>query len=65
MKSPLLLQNVDERKQAVAWALNFARNTSLDPGPYERELLARFVEGKLTIDQVVAQLEDTVPTQQK
>ncbi|UOG75058.1 hypothetical protein MTX78_00300 [Hymenobacter tibetensis] len=56
-----LLQNVEKRQRAVAWALRFAQNTTLDPGPYERALLARFVEGSLTIDQVLEQLEHSSP----
>jgi len=54
-----LLQNVEERRHAVAWALRFAQNTPIDPGPYERALLTRFIEGNLTIDQVLEQLENT------
>ena len=56
-----LLQNAEKRKHAVAWALRFAQNTTLDPGPYERALLTRFVEGSLTIDQVLEQLENSLP----
>lgn len=54
-----LLENKEKRQYAVAWALRFAQNTSLDPSPYERALLARFVEGSLTIDQVLEQLESS------
>ena len=51
-----LLENKEKRQYAVAWALQFAQNTSLDPSPFERALLTRFVEGSLTIDQVLEQL---------
>lgn len=52
-----LLENKEKRQYAVAWALRFTQNTALDPGPYERALLTRFVEGSLTIDQVLEQLD--------
>jgi hypothetical protein len=61
MKTISLLESVDKRKKAVAWALRFAKNTSLEPGPYEQELLARFVEGGLTLDEVQEQLESSLP----
>ncbi|WP_375436239.1 antitoxin VbhA family protein [uncultured Hymenobacter sp.] len=55
-----LLENKEKRQYAVAWALRFAQNTSLDPSPYERALLNRFIEGSLTIDQVLEQLDQPV-----
>ena len=54
-----LLENKEKRQYAVTWALRFAQNTSLDPSPYERDLLVRFVEGSLTIDQVLEQLDSS------
>ncbi|HEX8424968.1 hypothetical protein [Hymenobacter sp.] len=56
------LENKEKRQYAVAWALRFAQNTPLDPSPYERALLTRFVDGNLTIDQVLEQLEQS-PTE--
>ncbi|UOQ66376.1 hypothetical protein [Hymenobacter volaticus] len=53
------LENKEKRQYAVSWALRFAQNTSLDPSPYERTLLTQFVEGSMTIDQVLEQLEQT------
>lgn len=51
------LENKERRQYAVAWALRFAQNTRLDPGPYERVLLDRFVEGHMSLDEVIAQLD--------
>jgi hypothetical protein len=48
------------RQRLVASVLSFTENTSLTPSTLERELLGRFVQGELTIDEVVARLEDEV-----
>ena len=49
------------RRKAVAFGLAFTKNTSLAPGPYEKQLLARCVRGALTLDQVLACLDKPVP----
>lgn len=51
------LQNVEERKRAVGWVLRFVENTTLDPSSYERDLLDCFVEGSLSLDEVLDRLE--------
>lgn len=51
------LSQRDGREQAVAWALAITQNTSLAPNPYEQELLKQFVQGQLSIDEVITCLE--------
>jgi hypothetical protein len=46
------LDTVAQRRRAVAWVLSLTANTALAPGPYERQLLARYEQGELTIEQV-------------
>ena len=46
------------RGRAVAWALKVTENTTLAPGPYERDLLALFIQGKLSLEQVIELLEE-------
>lgn len=55
--SDSLLQDATQRQRAVAWALRFTEDTPLAPDPYERALLTRFIEGKLTLEQVLERLE--------
>ncbi|UOG73334.1 BLUF domain-containing protein [Hymenobacter tibetensis] len=45
------------RRRAVAAMIRFLADTPLAPSRYERQLLLRYQEGKLTIDQVLALLE--------
>ena len=45
------------RHCAVAFALSLTVNTALAPGPYERQLLAHYEQGELTIDQVLDLLD--------
>jgi hypothetical protein len=52
---PLL--NEEARRRAVAAMIRLTMNTPLAPPRYERQLLARFQVGELTIDQVLALLE--------
>jgi hypothetical protein len=45
------------RQRLVTAALDFVAGTALVPGDYERMLLKQFVEGSLTIEQVLEHLE--------
>ena len=45
-----------ERARQVSWALAMTRNTRLAPDAYERGLLAEYVRGLLTLDEVAEQL---------
>jgi hypothetical protein len=51
------LDTVAQRRRAVAWVLNLTANTPLAPGRYERQLLARYEQNELTIDQVMELLD--------
>jgi hypothetical protein len=46
-----------ERRRAVAFAVALTANTPLAPKRYERQLLARYQTGELTIDDVLALLD--------
>jgi len=54
---PSVLQSVEGRRCVLTAALNITRNTSLTPQEYELQLLHQFVNGDLTIEQVVQLLE--------
>jgi hypothetical protein len=47
------------RRRAVAAAIALTANTPLAPKRYERQLLARFQMGELTIDEVLALLDNS------
>jgi hypothetical protein len=47
------------RRRAVAAAIALTANTPLAPKRYERQLLARFQTGELTIDEVLALLDNS------
>jgi|GEM_PF-6924072 hypothetical protein len=49
------------RRRFVDNALKFTDGTPLAAGPYERRLLDQFVRGELTIEQVLAYLEEADP----
>jgi hypothetical protein len=49
------------RRKAVAFGLNLTRNTTLAPSYYEKQLLARYISGGLTLDQVLDCLDQPVP----
>ena len=51
------------RRELVGWAIRLTMNTALAPSWYERQLLAKFVQGGLTIDQVLAILANAESTQ--
>jgi hypothetical protein len=53
-----LLNTEQGRRQAVQFALALTRDTQLAPKPYEEQLLAQFVRGELSIDQVLSHLEE-------
>ena len=46
------------RRKAVAFGLALTRNTPLAPGLPEKQLLAAYIQGRLTLDEVVACLEE-------
>ncbi|MBF9239646.1 hypothetical protein I2I05_19795 [Hymenobacter sp. BT683] len=49
------------RRKAVAFGLNLTKNTPLAPAYYEKQLLARYIQGTLTLDQVLDCLDNPVP----
>ncbi|WP_354585910.1 BLUF domain-containing protein [Hymenobacter sp. UYCo722] len=49
-----------QRRRAVDWAVAMTVNTRLAPHRYERQLLARYQQGELTIDQVIELLDTSV-----
>lgn len=57
MKEP---QDEEQRRRAVAWAIALTAETKLAPDEYEATLLAQYVEGSLTLSQVLAQLDNRV-----
>lgn len=58
MSDPTSLLNSEEsRRQAVKLGLALTENTPLAPNVYECMLLEQFIQGKLTIDQVVNLVE--------
>ncbi|MBD2769445.1 hypothetical protein IC235_16265 [Hymenobacter sp. BT664] len=53
------------RQRAVAFALNLAQNTFLEPGEQERALLRQFEAGELSVDQLEAQLDKLTPSRRE
>jgi hypothetical protein len=53
-----------KRRNLVAFAIRLTTNTPLAPTWQERQLLAQFVQGYLTIDQVLALLDGGVQATQ-
>lgn len=47
-----------QRRNRVQWALRVVAGTPLSPGPYERQLLAQYVRGALSLDTIIALLEE-------
>jgi hypothetical protein len=47
----------NKRRTLVRWALSMTKDTPLAASHDERHLLAQFVRGRLTIDEVVARVE--------
>ena len=54
------LQDEAQRRRAVAWAIALTAETHLAPEQYEIELLERYAQGFMTIDQVLLQLDNRV-----
>jgi hypothetical protein len=57
--APLLPERT-YRENVVRKALNITRDTVYEPSDYERNLLTKFVEGTLTIEEVITLLEDNI-----
>ena len=51
------MDTLEQREKAVKWAFRMTENTRIAPKAYEQQLLAQFVQGMLTLDQVIEQLE--------
>ena len=51
------LATVAQRRHAVEWVLNVTADTALAPGRYERQLLARFEQGELPLDEMIGLLK--------
>ena len=51
------METVEQRAGRVAWALKMTHNTRLAPDAAERQLLDQYVRGVLTLDEVMARLE--------
>jgi hypothetical protein len=51
--------SADQRRLAVALVVRLTANTPLAPQRYERQLLRRFEEGELTVDELEALMEAT------
>jgi hypothetical protein len=52
------MKNEQERREVVAAALSWTKTTAITPSMYEKHLLERYIEGSLTIDQVIELLEE-------
>lgn len=52
------MNSKEERQRAVAWGLAMTSGTPIAPTEYELALLAAFVEGDLTLDEVLVRLEE-------
>ena len=57
--SASVLATAQGRQRLVMTALRLTENTALAPKDYERTLLEQFVDGKLTIDEVMLRLEES------
>jgi hypothetical protein len=57
MKEP---QDEAQRRHAISWAIALTAETHLAPEQYETELLEEYAQGKLTLDQVLHQLDSRV-----
>lgn len=55
-----LFTTKEQRRRAVALVVALTANTHLEPQRYERQLLARFEHGELTLDQMEKLLADCV-----
>ncbi|KAA9327714.1 hypothetical protein F0P96_17210 [Hymenobacter busanensis] len=57
MQTDAPLSSPVQRQQAVAFVLRLAQGTRLEPLVPEQQLLAEFVAGELTLDELEVQLE--------
>jgi hypothetical protein len=57
--TPSLPENEEQRRRAVALAVALMADTPLAPKRYERQLLARYEQGELSIDQVLDLLKQS------
>lgn len=57
MKEP---QDEAQRRRAISWAIALTAETHLAPEQYETDLLEEYAQGKLTLDQVLRQLDSRV-----
>jgi hypothetical protein len=53
-----ILASAQGRRRLVLAALRLTENTPITPPAHERALLDRFVDGELTIDEVLLRLEE-------
>jgi hypothetical protein len=44
--------DLERRRQAVAWVLTLTENTRLAPRPYEQQLLDRYAQGEIALDDI-------------
>jgi hypothetical protein len=54
------LPTEDARRRAIAWATALTAGTPLAPRAYEAALLEDYAQGRLTLDQVLARLDERV-----
>ena len=54
------LQNEEQRRRAIDWAVALTAETPLAPEQYEWELLEHYAQGKLTLQQVINKLDNRV-----
>jgi hypothetical protein len=47
------MKNEQERREIVAAAISWTKTTAITPSLYEKHLLQQYVEGSLSIDQVI------------
>jgi hypothetical protein len=52
------MKNEQERREVVAAALSWTKTTAITPSDYEKHLLQQYIQGTLTIDQVIELLEE-------
>lgn len=55
------MESAVQRRKAVQFGIALTRGTAIAPDQYERQLLAQYIRGVLTIEQVVQCLEERQP----
>lgn len=53
-------QTEEQRRRAITWAIALTVDTDLAPGQYETELLEQYAQGRLTLDQIIDQLDTRI-----